>query len=147
MTRTSLLHGAAPQTALTPGVPLVLPLIVLVLVGLLFVVISRGNELFVLSVRGGSVLLVRGRIPGALQHDIEDVLGRARVQNATVRAVRSSGHARLVMSGLDEGTQQRLRNTFGIHPIQKLQSAPVAANRNLGQLMGLTWLAWMMTRR
>lgn len=110
-------------------------------------VISRSNELFVLSVRGGSVLLIRGRIPGALQHDIEDVLKRARVQNASIRALRSSGHARLEMRGLDEGTQQRLRNTFGIHPIQKLRSAPMAANRNLGQLMGFTWLAWMMTRR
>lgn len=127
--------------------PLLLPLIVLVLVGLFFMMISRGNELFVLSVRDGKVLLIRGRIPVALQHDIEDVLQRARVQHATIRAVRSSGHARLVMSGLDEGTQQRLRNTFGVHPIQKLRSAPVAGNRNLGQLMGVTWLAWMMTRR
>ena len=124
-----------------------LPIVVLVLIGVFALTIARSHELFVLSVRGGKVLLIRGRILVGLQHDIEDVLTRAQVQEATIRAVRSSGHARLVMDGLDEGTQQRLRNTFGAHPIQKLKSAPIATNRNFGQLMGITWLAWMMTRR
>jgi hypothetical protein len=130
-----------------PGVPLLIPLLVLILVGTLAIVISRGNELFFLSVRGGKVLLIRGRLPVALQHDLEDVITRARVQDASIRAVRSSGHARLVVSGVDEGTQQRLRNTLGVHPIQKLRNAPIATDRNMGQLMGLSWLAWMLRRR
>jgi hypothetical protein len=129
------------------GVPLLIPLLVLILVGALAIVISRGNELFFLSVRGGKVLLIRGRLPVALQHDLEDVITRARVQDASIRAVRSSGHARLVVSGVDEGTQQRLRNTLGVHPIQKLRNAPIATDRNMGQLMGLSWLAWMLRRR
>ena len=126
--------------------PLLIPLLVLALVGAFAMMVSRGNELFFLSVRDGKTLLIRGRLPLALQHDIEDVLRRGRVQDATIRAVRSSGHARLVMSGIDEGTQQRLRNTFGVHPIQKLSSAPIATNRNFGQLLDLTWLAWMLRR-
>lgn len=126
--------------------PLLILLLAIALVVAFVMMVSRGNELFMLSVRDGKVLLIRGRLPVALQHDIEDVLHRARVQHATIRAVRSSGHARLVMDGIDDASQQRLRNTFGVHPVQTLSSAPIATNRNLGQLLGWTWLAWMLRR-
>lgn len=127
--------------------PLLIPLLVLGLVAMLATAISRGNELFLLSVRAGKLLLIRGRIPIALRQDIDDVMSRSGVQEASIRAVRSSGHARLLMRGVDEGTAQRLRNTLGVHPIHKLRSAPMMADRNLGQLLGLTWLAWMLRRR
>ena len=128
-------------------VPLLIPFVVIVLLALLFVAISRGNELFLISIRDGRLLLVRGRLPIALQDDIEDVLKRARVQSGTIRAVRSSGHSRLITRGIDEPTSQRLRNTFGVHPIQRLQNAPLASGRNLGQLLGITTLAWFLSSR
>ena len=126
-----------------------MPVFILLVVLVIFVfgvVISRANELFYLSVRDGDVLLVRGRIPVRLRQDLVDVLQRAGVRDASVRAVRSSGHSRLVVSGVDEGVAQRLRNAFGVHPVQKLRAAPVATDRNLGQLLGIVWLAWMLRR-
>jgi hypothetical protein len=109
--------------------------------------LSRANEIFCVSVRQGRMLVVRGRVPVALLHDIEDVVRRARVQRATIRAVSTQSHARLVTSGLDEGTAQRLRNVFGHHPIQKLRAAPVPGQRNIGQLLGIAWLAWLFVGR
>ena len=111
-----------------------------------FVLVPRMNELFLVSVREGEVLVVRGRVPAALLHDIADVVRRARLRRGTIRAVRESGHSRLVTSGIDDGTTQRLRNTFGTHPIQRLQAAPVVSQRNVGQLLGFAWLAWLLHR-
>ncbi|MDQ3030935.1 MAG: DUF3634 family protein [Myxococcota bacterium] len=125
-----------------------LPWIVLALVGVgAWYFLSRANEIFCVSVRDGRLLLVRGRIPIALKHDFEDVVRRARLQRATIRAVSSQSHARLVMSGVDEHVAQRLRNTFGHHPIQKLRSAPAKYPRNLGQVLGIAWLAWLFVGR
>lgn len=121
-------------------------LLVLVVLVAFGAVIARANELFYLSVRDGDVLLVRGRIPVRVRQDLVDVLKRAGVRDASIRAVRSSGHSRLVASGVDEGVAQRLRNAFGVHPVQKLRAAPLATDRNLGQLLGIVWLAWMLRR-
>lgn len=109
--------------------------------------LSRANEIFCVSVRQGRMLVVRGRLPVALLHDFEDVIRRARVQRATIRAVSTQSHARLVVSGIDEGTAQRLRNVFGHHPIQKLRAAPLPGQRNVGQLLGIAWLAWLFVGR
>ncbi len=121
-------------------------LLVLLVIIVFGVVISRANELFFLSIREGEVLLVRGRIPIGVRHDLEDVLQRADVRDASLRAVRSSGHSRLLVTGVDEGVAQRLRNAFGVHPVQKLRAAPIATDRNLGQVLGIMWLAWMLRR-
>ena len=102
-----------------------------------------GRDGFV-SVRDGRCLVVRGRIPDALLKKISDVVLRSRVARGSIRAVRGAGHARLVIGGMDEGTSQRLRNVFGTHPVQKLRAARVASNRNLGQLLGFAWLAWLL---
>ncbi|MBZ0118664.1 MAG: DUF3634 family protein [Sandaracinaceae bacterium] len=109
-------------------------------------VIARSNELFVLSVRKGRVLLVRGRIPPALMNTIIDVVRRAGIERGTITASRSQGHARLTTRGIDAGTEQRLRNAFGIHPISSLSAAKPPSSRNLGQLLGWGWLAWMLLR-
>lgn len=110
---------------------------------------GRANEVFAVSVRNGRVLLVRGSIPPALLDAFEDVVQRARVRHAMIRAVRGDTHARLVVSGTDEGVTQRLRNTFGTHHWSTLRSphAPRPSARNVGQLLGVAWLAWMFTRR
>ena len=125
-------------------------LLVLVVV-LIFVVGSwlslRANELFFISIRDGRMLVVRGRVPAALLDAFSDVVTDARVTNASVRAMRDGRHARLVLGGVDDGTAQRLRNVFGIHPMHELRSAPPASDRNLGQALGWAWLAWLLLRR
>jgi hypothetical protein len=108
------------------------------------VVLSRANEIFCISVRDGKLLVVRGAVPSALLHGLADVVRRERVTHATIRAVKGDGHARLVASGVTDGVAQRLRNVFGTHPIQKLRAAPMPKARNLGQLLGVAWLAWLL---
>ncbi|MEM9069151.1 MAG: DUF3634 family protein [Myxococcota bacterium] len=113
-----------------------------------FVFVPRLNELFLLSVRDGEVLLVRGRIPIRVQQDIADVIRRAQTPRGSIRAVRSHQASRLVVRGMDEGTAQRLRNVFGIHPVQRLRAAPLPVNgRNVGQILGFAWLAWLFVGR
>ncbi len=125
----------------------------IVLGGLVAVVIgglallSRVNELFAISVRDGKVLLLRGRVPRSLYVSLADVAKRAEIARGTIRAVRADGHARLVTSGIDEHTTQRLRNVFGTHPVSSLRAAPLPKMRNAGQLLGIAWLAWMLAPR
>ncbi|MBL4685947.1 MAG: DUF3634 family protein [Nannocystaceae bacterium] len=113
-----------------------------------YLVVTRLNEIFCLSVRNTQVLLVRGHIPTPLLLDLQDIMRRAQVEQATIRAVKGSGHARIVVSGTDDGTAQRCRNAFGNHPIQQLRARSVPAGaRNLGQTLGIAWLAWLLTPR
>jgi hypothetical protein len=109
--------------------------------------LARANEMFVISVRQGRVLLVRGRILPGLYDDIADVVERAAVQRATLRVVRSGGAPQLLVSGVDELVTQRLRNVVGLYPDQKQKNAPSPKRRNLGQQLGIAWLAWWLEPR
>jgi hypothetical protein len=120
-------------------------LVLLLIVGTCFA--PRINELFLVSVREGRVLVVRGRVPPSLLDAVSDVARDARVERATLRAVRGSTHARLLVSGVDDGVAQRFRNVFGIHPIHELRQVPRSADRNAGQWLGWAWLAWLLLRR
>jgi hypothetical protein len=125
-----------------------MPLLVIGLLGaVLFYALSRAGEIFCLSVRNGRVLVVRGRIPAGLLSDIRDVVTKPVVGSATIRAVKAEHGARLVVSGIDEGRQQRLRNIFRLYPISNLRAAPVVAQPTLGQVLGIAWLAWLLDRR
>jgi uncharacterized protein DUF3634 len=106
----------------------------------------RLNELFLVSVREGKVLVVRGAVPGPLLREIRDVVSRAGVRRASIRAVRGSTHARLDASGVDARVQQQLRNVFGLYPVQKLRAAKPLDRKNIGQLLGFAWLAWLFAR-
>ncbi len=119
----------------------------LAIAAVLGVALTRANELFVVSVRNGRAIYVRGRIPRGLLADINDVVSRAQVAHATIRVVFSQGRIRVLARGLDERVLQRLRNTVGIVPEHKLRGASVPRRRNLGQLLGLPWLAWMLAKR
>lgn len=114
------------------------------LMAFVLVFLGRANEIFCISVKNGRLLVVRGAIPTSLLHGLADVVQRDRVEDATIRAVRADGHARLVASGVSDSTAQRLRNVFGAHPLQKLRAAPRSKTRNLGQVLGVAWLAWML---
>jgi Protein of unknown function (DUF3634) len=115
--------------------------------GLGAVVVYRMNEVFCLSVRDGKTIVVRGRIPRSVYASLSDVARRAEIRRATIRVVAGEHHARLSASGVDQGTEQRLRNAFGVHPIQRLRSASAPTRRNLGQILGIAALAWMLSDR
>jgi hypothetical protein len=126
-----------------------MPLLLLAVVALaLYCWTSRINELFCVSVRDGSVLVVRGRIPGRLLSDIRDVVSKPGVPHATIRAIKQEHGARLVVSGaIDEGREQRLRNVFRLYPLSNLRAAPTVGQPTVGQLLGIAWLAWLLERR
>ena len=126
--------------------PLVIVVVLASAIMIALVVLGRANELFLVSIREGRVLLVRGQISPALLNSFADVVGRCRIRSGSLRGVRSDGHARLIVDGADEGTAQRLRNAFGAHPSQKLSAAPLPSSRNIGQVLGWAWLAWMLAR-
>lgn len=119
---------------------------VLVIVPIAFLLWQRANEIFCVSVRDGRLLLVRGRIPAAVMHGFADVVKRQNVARGSIRAIGGQSHARLSISGMDEGTAQRLRNVFGHHPVQRLRGAKLPEARNVGQLLGIAWLAWLFTK-
>ncbi|MBV1860210.1 MAG: DUF3634 family protein [Nannocystaceae bacterium] len=123
-------------------------LLLLVVGGVGYFVITRMQEIFCISVRGGRMLVVRGNIPTPLLQDLGDVLDRAGVVQARVRAVKTPGHAQIRTSGVDEGTAQRCRNVFGTHPIHQMRSVPMSeGSKNLGQWLGIEWLAWLLLSR
>ena len=112
-----------------------------------FLVLMRAHERFVIAVRNGRTLVMRGRIPLSLRNEIADVVARARVASATLRVVRSGGAARMIAVGVDATVAQRLRNVLGLYPDHKLRAAPMTERRNLGQLLGIPWLAFRLARR
>ncbi len=115
-----------------------------------YVVLSRANELFCVSIRAGRCLVIRGRVPPKLWRELVTVVEQAKIVHGTVRAVKRDGAARLVMEGIEPRTQQRLRNALGSAGLSTMKFGTSEAregSRNLGQLLGLTWLAWFLTRR
>jgi len=111
-----------------------------------FAALMRANEMFVIAVRDGRILVMRGRIPASLREDIRDVIARANVGRATLRVVRSGGAARMLTEGVDANVAQRLRNVLSLYPDHKLRAAPAPQGRNLGQLLGIAWLAFRLAR-
>lgn len=108
---------------------------------------SLQEDLFCLSVRGGRLLIVRGRVPPRFVSDVRDILGRARAGDVTIRARPTAHSGRLIFTGeLDEFTQQRLRNVFGLIPAAQLRTAPPIKNPTPGQRLGVEWLAWWFAR-
>src|SRR3989442_12251757 len=116
----------------------------LVIVGVVaaFFYFERQRELFLLSVRGGRTLLVRGRIPRSLHIGMQEVVtDDPPVAHASIRAVRGESAARLVIDGdVDEGRSQRLRNVFAMFPASRLSAAERVSNRTTGQVLGIVWL-------
>jgi hypothetical protein len=97
----------------------------------------RQRELFFLSIRDGRVLVVRGRIPQPLLNDFHDVVRRAAVHRGWIRVLRDEGGAALGTSGLDEGSEQRMRNILRVYPVSNLRVAPAERERTLGQILGI----------
>ncbi|HWL89020.1 MAG TPA: DUF3634 family protein [Polyangiaceae bacterium] len=118
----------------------------LVVVTLFLWYVARKNEFFRVSIRKGRVLVVRGRIPTGYLDALRDIARG--VEHGTVRAVKDAGQAQLLVSpSIDAVTAQRMRNTFSLYPTVKLRAAPRIARPNLGQVLGLAWLAWRLERK
>jgi Protein of unknown function (DUF3634) len=108
--------------------------------------LTRSGELFCLSIRRGKLIVVRGRVPVGFVAEASAVVRRARVQSGTIRAVKTEHGGRLHLSGLDERTEQVLRNLFALYPASQLRHAPAIPEPTLGQLVGVAWLAWLLDR-
>lgn len=118
---------------------------------LALVVYSRMNEVFCVSIRNGRCLVVRGHVPPSVWRELREVIGRAEIARGTVRVVKESGRPRLITRGLDEATSQRLRNAFGAQGFGHVPAGASAScersSRNWGQLLGIAWLAWLLSGR
>lgn len=107
--------------------------------------LTRAGELFLVSVRDGKILVVRGRAPSGFVREARDVVRG--VRRATICATKEEDRARLHFSGdLGEAREQRLRNLFALYPASKLRQAPAIARPTLGQILGVAWLAWLLDR-
>ena len=110
--------------------------------------LTRMREIFMVSVREGRVLVVRGRVPGAMLHEISEAMSRPRVRRGSIKAYKTESGTRLAFRGdIDEGRQQRMRNVFALYPASQLRHAPAIQRPTLGQLAGIAWLAWLLDRR
>lgn len=106
---------------------------------------AHAHELFFISARRGRLLVVRGRVPQSLLEAIDDVLTRAAARDARVAVRLDGGRARCVVRGVDEHVAQRLRNVVGTFPLARLRAASPPARRNIGQRLGIEWLAWWLS--
>jgi hypothetical protein len=125
---------------------LALPVIVVaVVVGLWW--FTRTSELFYISVRDGKTLLVRGRVPVSLHQELKEIVSNPVVRRGRIRAFKTERGGELVCGGdIDDGREQRMRNTFMLYPASQLRHAPAIRQPTLGQLSGIAWLAWLFER-
>ncbi|MEO7092730.1 MAG: DUF3634 family protein [Polyangiales bacterium] len=122
-------------------------LVLVILVGFVWM-LSRAGELFMISVRDGKLLVVRGRVPVSMLQEFRDAVNKPTVRRGSIRAFKTESGGQLACSGdIDEGREQRMRNTFMLYPASQLRAAPPIKSPTLGQLTGLAWLAWMLDRR
>jgi hypothetical protein len=123
-----------------------LPLLaVLVVIGLWW--FTRAGELFYVSVRNGKCLVVRGRLPTSMLQEFAEAVKKPTVKRGAIRAWKTESGGQLRCSGdIDEGREQRMRNTFMLYPAAKMRHAPVIGKPTLGQLSGIAWIAWLFER-
>ena len=106
---------------------------------------TRMGELFYVSVRNGKCLVVRGRVPTSMLQEFREATKH--VKRGSIRAWRTESGGQLRCSGdIDEGREQRMRNTFMLYPVSKMRQAPAIAKPTLGQLSGIAWIAWLFER-
>lgn len=99
------------------------PFVLVTLVVVVLVVLLRGApELARLEVRRGKLLLTRGRLPARLLGDFADILADPAIESAGLRIVVEDGRPRLLARGLDEASQQRLRNVLGSYTVAQIRA-------------------------
>lgn len=125
---------------------LTLPVVaVVVVVGVWW--LSRVGELFYISVRDGKALVVRGRVPVSMLQEFKETVANPKVKRGSIRGFKTESGGQLACTGdIDDGREQRMRNTFMLYPASQLRHAPAIQQPTLGQLSGIAWLAWMLDR-
>ena len=93
-----------------------------IVVMVVLVLLRRPPELAKLEVRRGSVRLKRGRLPGRLLDDFEDVLGDQAIADAEVRIIVEDARPRLLARGLGDAYLQRLRNVLGSYTVAQIRA-------------------------
>ena len=93
---------------------------------------ARGAiTLCVAEVREGKLEVTHGGLAPRILADLGDVVRRPRVERATLRILRSRGHAEVQASGdLTEAQRQQLRNVIGSVPLAKLSNARAQGKRS-----------------
>jgi hypothetical protein len=97
-----------------------------VAIGLVAIYVSARTAITVcvLEVVAGQVFVRRGGLASRIRADIEDVVGRPKIERATLRIVRDRGSAVLEVKGAVSAAQlQQLRNVVGSVPLAKLVNA------------------------
>ena len=119
----------------------------IILLGRVFAI----GEIFYVSVRNGETLTIRGQVPSEMLSEFREAVLNPTVRRGAIVARTNSTGANLYCSGeISEGREQRMRNTFMLHPVSKLRNTahPGARGpRNLGQVLGIEWLAWQLHKK
>jgi hypothetical protein len=98
-------------------------IVLLLFVGGVIFYARRANELFVLRAREGKFELVRGRLPHAMLHDLDDVATRAKLAEVEVRAFVEGGAPRVQVRGPGaEAVEQSVRNVVGRFHLTQIRS-------------------------
>ncbi|MCA9616216.1 MAG: DUF3634 family protein [Sandaracinus sp.] len=129
--------------------PLLMLAVALLVFGVGYLVVSRANELFCVSIRDGVCLVIRGNVPPKLWRELVTTAQVNRIDRGTIRAVKEGGAARLVTDGIAPEITQRLRNSIGSAGLNAMRLGSASGSngaRNLGQILGIAWLAWMLQR-
>jgi hypothetical protein len=106
------------------------PLLVLTVLVVAAVLLLRGPpELAKLEVRGGNVRLTRGRLPGRLVDDFDDILKNHALESGVLRIVVEDARPRLLARGLGPVPQQQLRNVLGPYSVAQLRAGQRTAAR------------------
>jgi hypothetical protein len=143
---------AGQQFAIAPGRPRLYRSVMVVVLVLAVIVVgvwwlSRLSELFYISIRDGKALVVRGRVPVSMLQEFKEAIAGPKVKRGSIRAFKTESGGQLSCGGdIDEGREQRMRNTFMLYPASQLRHAPRIQQPTLGQLSGIAWLAWMLER-
>lgn len=109
---------------------------------------TTSGVVFRLSVRKGRVLAVQGRVSPHLLDDIAGIVARDGVTSGTITAMARDERVGLRFDKrFPEGTAQRIRNVVGLTTSASLRAAPPIRDANLGQRLGIAWLAWWLDDR
>lgn len=121
-------------------------LIAIVVAVVAYLLVSRSRELFVIGVRDGTLIVVRGTVPQGLLASFRDAIGAAR--SGKIRAYRTPTGAQLDASGdIDAAIEQRLRNILGLYPMSKLSARPVDKRKAAHDVLTIAWLVDLLRRR
>jgi hypothetical protein len=103
---------------------LIASVVVLIALGALYRSARNALSVCVIEVDRGRAKLTRGGIAPRILADIADVVRRPAIARATIRVVRSGGHAEVRITGdVPPAQKQQLRNVVGSVPLAKLINA------------------------